>query len=73
MRLETLAIYDNIKRRAKKKGISINSIEKNNGLGIGSIAKWNTVSPTARSLKTVADYLGVTVDELLEDSGQDSA
>lgn len=72
--MENPAIYDNIKRQAKARGISINSIEKNNGLGIGSIAKWNTVSPTARSLKTVADYLGVTVDELLKASTtQDTA
>lgn len=63
--MEHLTIYENIKRHAKDKHISVNSIEKNNGLAIGSVAKWNTVSPTVGNLKKVADYLGVTVDELL--------
>lgn len=61
-------VYDNISKKAKENGVSINSIEKETGLAIGSICKWNTVSPTARSLKKVADCLECTVDELLEDS-----
>ena len=60
------AIYDNIQKRAKDVGISINSIEKESGLSIGSLCKWNDVSPTARSLKKVADILECTVDELLK-------
>lgn len=61
-----IAVYDNIRRKAKEAGISINSIEKQTGLSIGSICKWNIVSPTASSLMKVANVLGVTVDELLE-------
>lgn len=59
------AVYDNIQKRARDKGISINSIEKETGLSIGSLCKWNDVSPTVRNLKKVADILECTIDELL--------
>ena len=58
-------MYDNVRRKAKEAGISINSIEKLTGLSIGSICKWNTVSPTASSLLKVANVLNTSVDELL--------
>lgn len=45
--------------------MSINFIEKTVGLGVGSICKWNTVSPTVRSLKAVANALGTTIDDLV--------
>lgn len=61
-------VYDNICTIAKKLGLSINSIELEAGLSIGSLCKWNKVSPTARSLKRVAKLLGVTVDSLLEET-----
>ena len=63
--MEQIMVYDNIKRRAKAAGISINSIERQTGLAIGSICKWNVVSPTAGSLLKVAAVLGTSVDELL--------
>ncbi len=62
-------IYDNIVRKAKEKGISINSLEKRAELGAGSLCKWNTVSPSVRSLKKIADILECTVDDFLDDAG----
>ena len=58
-------IYNNVCQVARQKGISINSIEKETDLGTGSLCKWNSVSPTVRNLKKVADYLGVSIEELL--------
>ena len=60
-----ILIYDNICLRAKKIGLSINAIEKEAGLAIGSICKWNLVSPTVRSLSKVAEILKCSVDDLL--------
>lgn len=60
-------IYDNICKRAKAIGISINALEKKANVSIGSICKWNTVSPTARSLKKVADVLECSIDELMHE------
>lgn len=61
----TIAVYDNVKNRAKAAGISINAIEKRAGLSIGSVCKWNTVSPTASSLLKVAQILGCSINDLL--------
>lgn len=58
-------IYDNICDKAKELGISINLLEKTAGVSVGSICKWNTVSPTVRSLKKVADILKCSVDDLI--------
>lgn len=65
--MKTIKVYDNICILAKREGISINSIEKTAGLSTGSLCKWNTVSPTVRSLKKVAEVLAVPVEELLRE------
>lgn len=62
-----MGVYDSICKTAKQKKVSINSIEKETGLAIGSICKWNKVSPTVKNLKKVADYLGVPIEKLLEE------
>ena len=63
-------IYDNIRRRAKKRGISINKLEEEANVSTGSICKWkNGISPTVKNIKKVADILECTVDELISDVG----
>lgn len=59
-------IFDKVSKKAVEKGISINLLESRAGVSTGSIYKWNTVSPTVRSLSKVARVLGCTIDELLE-------
>lgn len=51
----------------KEKGITFHKLEKECGIGNGIIARWKTSSPTVANLKAVADYFGVTMDELLRD------
>ena len=65
--MSNIKIYDNICTVAKIEGISINFIEKTAGLSTGSLCKWNTVSPSVRSLKKVANVLHVPVERLLND------
>ena len=60
-------IFDRISEKAKEKGISINSLEIQSGVSVGSIYKWNTVSPTVRSLKKVAKVLGCGIEDLVGD------
>lgn len=60
-------LYDKIKELAKKKGIPIYKVESDCGYESGAMCRWNESSPNAKRLKIVADYLGVTVDELLEE------
>lgn len=35
------------------------------GFGNGTISRWDNSSPTVANLKKVADYFGVTMEELL--------
>ena len=62
-----MGTYDKIREKADEKKIAIIELERRANLGIGSIGKWNAVSPTARSVKAVADVLECTVDELIGD------
>lgn len=58
-------MIDRINALAKKRGVSISTIEKNVGLSNGIIGKWKKQSPTCDKLKLVADYLEVSIDYLL--------
>lgn len=60
-------IYDKIKHVAFEKGISIYRIEKDLELGNGAVSKWNASSPSAKTLKEVANYLNVPLEKLLEE------
>ena len=53
-----------IKELCKKRGISINELESEIGLGINTIYKWDKASPSADKLQRVADYFGVSLDFL---------
>ncbi len=65
-------LYKNICRIAKKKGISINCLEKMAGISRGSICKWgsadedNKVEPGIWKLEKVAKILGVSVEQLIK-------
>ena len=60
-------IYNKIRQLCADKGISTREIERACGLGSRSIENWKDHSPSVANVKAVADYLGVTVDELLRD------
>ena len=60
-------LYDNVKRICEEKGISVGKIEKDLQLSNGSICKWNDNEPGIRKVQKVADYLGVSIEELLAD------
>ena len=63
-------IYEKIAALCKERGISISRLEKEVGIGNGTIGRWSISSPTVENLKKVADYFGVSVDSLLaEDEG----
>lgn len=60
-------LVDNIQRLCKEKGASLKSLERETGIGNGVIARWAHGSPRVDSLRKVADYFGVTIDELLKE------
>lgn len=62
-------IYTNISNLCRANGISIARLERETGLGNATVRGWANSSPTVEKLKAVADYFGVTVDELLAEDG----
>lgn len=58
-------IYNKIRRLCEERGISVRELGRACKLGFRSIENWKDSSPTVSNLKAVADYFGVTVDELL--------
>ena len=60
-----MAIYENIRKVATEKGYSINRLEKELGLPRGSILKYNKSTPGSDKLQKIAEFLGCSVDLLL--------
>ncbi|MBE6917988.1 MAG: helix-turn-helix transcriptional regulator [Ruminococcaceae bacterium] len=58
-------LLENIRRLCSKKPVSIARLERETGISNGTIARWDTSSPTVENVQKVAEFFGVTVDELL--------
>ena len=58
-------LYESVQNICNERNIAISELERKAGLGNGVIRKWDHVSPTLRTLFAVTDYLGVTLDDLL--------
>ena len=52
----------------KEKKMSKRKLEREAGLGVGTIAKWKTTNPTNQNLQKVADAVGVSVAFLTGES-----
>ena len=59
-------ILEKIALLCKQKGISIAELEREVGIGNGTIGRWGVSSPSVDRLKRVADFFGVTVDSLIQ-------
>lgn len=58
-------VYKKIVALCEKKGISIARLEKEIGLGNGTVARWANSSPSVDNAKKVADFFEVTLDYLI--------
>ncbi len=59
-------ILEKIESLCKRRGITIAKLEKECGIGNGTIARWDKSFPRTDNLKKVADFLGVSIEFLLE-------
>lgn len=59
------SVKDRIKALAESSGKTIAAVEKDLGIGNGTIGRWDTSAPSADKLSAVADYFDVSVDYLL--------
>ena len=51
----------------KEKSITVMELERACSIGTRSIYRWDDNIPSVDKVKRVADYLGTTVDDLLND------
>lgn len=65
-----MSISERIKGLCVEKGITVNQLEKESGVGRGSISRWDAHSPSVEKVATVANYFEVTIDYLLSGEGQ---
>lgn len=61
----SMTLFERTRDTAKKRGLSLQKIAEDAGLGINSIYRWKERKPTLSNLQKVADVLGVSVDYLL--------
>lgn len=59
-------IYKNIVNLCKSRNIAVSALERETGLGNGTIGRWKTVSPSVDNVKKVADFFGITIDSLMQ-------
>ena len=63
--------YDNFSRLSTERGKSPTAVAKELGFSNAAASHWkNGKSPTAKTLQKIADYFGVTVNDLLSDPGE---
>lgn len=63
-------LYDNVKALCEEKGITIWKLERDLNLPHSSVRKWNENEPGIRKVQKVAEYLGVSIEELLREDGE---
>lgn len=57
-------LYENVLALCKERKIRIARLERETGLGNGTVRGWERSTPSMDTLKKVADYFGVTMDFL---------
>ena len=60
-------MVNKIRQLCKESGNTLASLERSLGIGNGVIARWDIHNPTVDRVKAVADFFGVSVDELLKE------
>lgn len=59
--------YERIKDEINKQGLSVSRVEKETGLGNGTIRSWAKSTPRLDSFLAVVRYLGLDVCEILKE------
>lgn len=59
-------LLENIKSLCREHGVSLMEVERSCGIAQRTIYRWDESIPSVDKVKRVADYFGVSVDELLQ-------
>lgn len=57
-------LKDHIKELCKQNGVSMKTVEKELGFGVGYLSKLDASTPSSENLQLLADYFGVPMSEL---------
>lgn len=60
-------LYDNIIKLCKERKVTIARLERECGFGNATVRGWAVSSPSVANVKKVADFFGVTVNDLLKE------
>ena len=60
-------LLENVSALCKERNITIAELERETGLGNGTVRRWASMNPRVDLLKKVADYFGTTLDALYGD------
>ena len=60
-------IYENIIKLCKERNISIARLERECHLGNATVRGWAVSSPSIANVQKVADFFGVTVNDLIKE------
>jgi transcriptional regulator with XRE-family HTH domain len=60
-------LYRKIKILCKEKNISISKMERELEFPRGYVFQWSRIEPGVQKVKKVADYLGVSIEELIKE------
>lgn len=62
-------MLENVKKLCRERGVSLQEVGRACGFGTKSIYTWADKTPASiERVKRIADYFGVTVDDLLADA-----
>lgn len=67
-----MRIYDNIKALCQANRKTVLELESELGFARSSISKWNENMPSIVKVKQVADYFGVTIEDLISSKDVDN-
>lgn len=59
-------IYENIVALCKERKVTIHRLERECGFGNATIRGWAVSSPSIAKVQKVAEFFGVTVNDLIE-------
>lgn len=61
-----MTLTEKVKALCKERGTTIYALENSTEISSGSVVKWDTCAPTIRSVQIVADFFGLTLNDLME-------
>ena len=60
-------LLERIKALCKERGLDLRSLEDGAGITRNTMCRWGENTPSVDKVKRVADFLGVSVDDLLRE------